>query len=152
MLLMIASTTADYLIAHAIARASNQSKRKRLLLLSLILNFGILGIFKYFNFFIGSFAHLVQSLGVTEIPISVIKIILPPGISFYTFQEVAYIVDVYNGKTRASRQLCSICVVHQPFPSSHCRTDPKTGSLATPGAKAAILGQRQSTRWHDSDS
>ena len=95
---MIASTTLDYLIAHAIARAPNQLRRKQLLILSLVINFGILGIFKYFNFFVGSFAHAVHSLTGSEMSITFLKIILPPGISFYTFQEIAYIVDVYHRK------------------------------------------------------
>ena len=59
LLLMISSTTLDYLIAHAIARASSQMRRKRLLVLSLFINFGILGLFKYFNFFVTSGAGFV---------------------------------------------------------------------------------------------
>src|ERR1035438_9598541 len=81
LLLMIASTTLDYLIAHAIARAEDQSRRKQLLVLSLVVNFGILGIFKYFNFFAGSFGHLLQAFGASAPSISFLKIILPPGIS-----------------------------------------------------------------------
>src|SRR5215471_20893079 len=93
LLLMIGSTTIDYFIAHAIARASSKSRRKQLLILSLVINFGILGIFKYFNFFVGSFAAAIHTLTGADLPISVLRIILPPGISFYTFQEIAYIVD-----------------------------------------------------------
>jgi D-alanyl-lipoteichoic acid acyltransferase DltB (MBOAT superfamily) len=63
LLLMIASTTLDYLIAHAIARAEEQSRRKQLLVVSLLVNFGILGIFKYFNFFVGSFGHVIEAFG-----------------------------------------------------------------------------------------
>jgi D-alanyl-lipoteichoic acid acyltransferase DltB (MBOAT superfamily) len=142
LLLMIASTTGDYLIAHAIARASNQSKRKRLLLLSLILNFGILGIFKYFNFFIGSFAHLAQSVGVTGIPISLIKIILPPGISFYTFQEVAYIVDVYNGKLEPADSFVQYALFISLFPHLIA------GPIQRPDH---LLPQVQKPRFWDSD-
>ncbi len=70
LLLMIASTTLDYLIAHAIARATDQQRRKQLLILSLVVNFGILGIFKYFNFFVGSFAHVAHAFGGSELPVS----------------------------------------------------------------------------------
>ena len=61
LLLMIGSTTIDYFIAHAIARATGSSRRKQLLILSLIINFSILGVFKYFNFFIGSFAGVSRT-------------------------------------------------------------------------------------------
>jgi D-alanyl-lipoteichoic acid acyltransferase DltB (MBOAT superfamily) len=113
---MISSTTLDYLIAHAIARAPNQGRRKRLLVLSLFINFGILGLFKYFNFFIGSFAHVAHLLGGAELPLSFLKIILPPGISFYTFQEVAYIVDVYNRKIEPADSFIQYSLFISLFP------------------------------------
>ena len=116
LLLMIASTTLDYLIAHAIARAPNQARRKHLLVLSLFVNFGILGIFKYFNFFVGSFSHVLHTLGGTELPVSFWKIILPPGISFYTFQEIAYIVDVYHGKIKPADSFVQYSLFISLFP------------------------------------
>jgi alginate O-acetyltransferase complex protein AlgI len=116
LLLMIASTTLDYLIAHAIARAPNQARRKQLLILSLIVNFGILGIFKYFNFFIGSFAHAVHTLTGNELSITFLKIILPPGISFYTFQEIAYIVDVYHRKIEPADSFVQYSLFISLFP------------------------------------
>jgi alginate O-acetyltransferase complex protein AlgI len=116
LLLMIGSTTIDYYIAHAIARAPNDTRRKQLLVLSLIINFGILGIFKYFNFFIGSFTHVLQTVGVSQPPISFLKIILPPGISFYTFQEVAYIVDVYNRKIEPADKFVDYALFISLFP------------------------------------
>ena len=116
LLLMIASTTIDYLIAHAIAGAPSQARRKRLLLLSLIINFAILGVFKYFNFFIGSFAHAAHSLAGVDVSITVLKIILPPGISFYTFQEVAYIVDVYHRKIEPADSFIQYSLFISLFP------------------------------------
>jgi alginate O-acetyltransferase complex protein AlgI len=116
LLLMIASTTLDYLIAHAIARAPSPARRKQLLILSLVVNFGILGIFKYFNFFIGSFAHAVHSLTGSELSITVLKIILPPGISFYTFQEIAYIVDVYHRKIEPADSFVQYSLFISLFP------------------------------------
>jgi alginate O-acetyltransferase complex protein AlgI len=116
LLLMIASTTVDYRIAHAISRASSSARRKQLLILSLIVNFGILGIFKYFNFFVGSVGNAVHTLAGTELPISFIKIILPPGISFYTFQEVAYIVDVYQRKIEPAKSFIQYSLFISLFP------------------------------------
>ena len=98
LLLMIFSSVTDYLIAKQLARMSPGPRRRALLILSLCINFGLLGFFKYCNFFIGSFSAMATRLGVEHVPMVLLEIILPPGISFYTFQEVAYIVDVYKGK------------------------------------------------------
>ena len=116
LLLMIASTTLDYLIAHAIARAPNSLRRKQLLILSLVVNFGILGVFKYFNFFVGSFASAVHHATGVELSISVLKVILPPGISFYTFQEIAYIVDVYHRKIEPADSFIQYSLFISLFP------------------------------------
>jgi D-alanyl-lipoteichoic acid acyltransferase DltB (MBOAT superfamily) len=116
LLLMIGSTTLDYWIAHAIARASTQTRRRQWLILSVVINFTILGVFKYFNFFVGSFAHAVHSLTGADLSISVLKIILPPGISFYTFQEVAYIVDVYNRKIEPADSFIQYSLFISLFP------------------------------------
>ena len=116
LLLMVGSTTIDYFIAHAIARAIDPSRRTQLLILSLVINFGILGVFKYFNFFIGSFAGAVHALTGTQLPISVLRVILPPGISFYTFQEIAYIVDVYHRKIEPADSFVQYSLFISLFP------------------------------------
>ena len=105
LLLMAGSTTVDFVIARQIARSETPETRRKLLWISLIINFAFLGTFKYFNFFVGSLAGGLSALGVHNSPLPVLRIILPPGISFYTFQEVAYIVDVYFGRIKASRNL-----------------------------------------------
>src|SRR5712692_3628817 len=102
LLLMISSTVVDYVIARKIEDAPDPARRKALLIASLFVNFTILGFFKYFNFFLDSAAISLDALGFHNIPHSILAIILPPGISFYTFQEVAYIVDVYAGRVKAS--------------------------------------------------
>jgi alginate O-acetyltransferase complex protein AlgI len=101
--LMIGSTTFDFVVAQKIVPAARNPHRKKWFIFSLLLNFTILGIFKYFDFFAGSFVGMLDNLGLHNIPLPLIRIILPPGISFYTFQEVAYIVDVYKGRIEASR-------------------------------------------------
>src|SRR5437773_9722728 len=101
--LMIASTTVDFLIAQKIAPDRLNPHRRKWFVFSLVLNFTILGIFKYFDFFAASFAGMLNNLGLHHIPQPLIRIILPPGISFYTFQEVAYIVDVYKGRVEPAR-------------------------------------------------
>jgi alginate O-acetyltransferase complex protein AlgI len=100
--LMIASTTIDYFIAIKIAETKDLRLRRGLLVASLVINFSILGFFKYFNFFADSAATTLSALGI-HASLPVLRILLPPGISFYTFQEVAYIVDVYHEELPPSR-------------------------------------------------
>src|SRR5208282_2231548 len=84
--------------------------------LSLVINFAFLGLFKYFNFFVGSFAGGLNALGVHGVPLPILSIILPPGISFYTFQEVAYIVDVYHRKLEPADSLLDYALFISFFP------------------------------------
>ncbi len=116
LLLMMFSTLADFLIANRIARTEAPRTRKAFLAASLVMNFGILGVFKYFNFFADSLFSLIASMGIHQVPIGMMNIILPPGISFYTFQEVAYIVDVYHRKQEPSRSLLDYALFISLFP------------------------------------
>ena len=115
LLLMSSSTIIDYLIAQRIATAELPTRRRLLLITSLVLNFSILGFFKYCNFFLDSFDHATQMFGL-KLPIGFLQIVLPPGISFYTFQEVAYIVDVYKRKLRPSRSFVEYGLFISLFP------------------------------------
>ena len=116
LLLMIFSTVIDYLIAQRISEEAPGARRRTLLIVSLCINFGLLGFFKYCNFFLDSFATLLGTLGVHTVPMFFLKIILPPGISFYTFQEVAYVVDVYKGELRPSRSFLDYGLFITLFP------------------------------------
>lgn len=93
--LILASTLVDYIIGIALAKQENKNTRKQLLWLSLFFNFGLLGFFKYYNFFIDSWVDAWQLLGIT-MHTSTLNIILPVGISFYTFQTLSYTIDVYR--------------------------------------------------------
>jgi alginate O-acetyltransferase complex protein AlgI len=115
LLLMICSTTIDFFIARAIGRTDRPSVRRGLLISSLIINFAILGVFKYFNFFVDSSAYALSALGL-HVSKHILRIILPPGISFYTFQEVAYIVDVYKRKLPASESFIDYALFISLFP------------------------------------
>lgn len=96
LLLIMTSSLTDYLIGQRMPDASNKM-RKLLLGLSLGINLGLLGFFKYFNFFIDSFVSLSETLGF-QANINSLNIILPVGISFYTFQTLSYTIDIYRGK------------------------------------------------------
>ena len=100
--LMIASTSVDYLVAQKMSQDCPAANRKRWLIFSLVWNLTILGIFKYFDFFAGSFVGALDQLGIHDIPLVLLRVVLPPGISFYTFEEIAYVVDVYRGKIPAA--------------------------------------------------
>jgi alginate O-acetyltransferase complex protein AlgI len=114
--LIATSTIVDFYCAHAIARSGRRARRKGLLIFSLAINLGFLGLFKYFNFFVDSFAATLQALGFHHTPISVVRVLLPPGISFYTFQEVAYIVDVYHRKLEPADSFVDYALFISLFP------------------------------------
>ena len=102
--------------ARKLLPAARTTTGKNGLPFSLILNFTILGVFKYFDFFAGSFVGALDKLGLHNIPLPLVRIILPPGISFYTFQEVAYIVDVYKGRIEASKSFLDYGLFISLFP------------------------------------
>src|SRR3989442_9533695 len=114
--LMIGSTTMDFVIAQKIALGRSRPNRKKWFIFSLALNFGILGVFKYFNFFVDSFSSALSMVGIHYVPIALIRIILPPGISFYTFQEVAYIVEVYKGRLEPAKSFVDYSLFVSLFP------------------------------------
>lgn len=94
--LILISSLMDYFLALGISTTpdSNIKKRKTLLIVSLILNLGFLGFFKYYNFFVDSFINTFALFG-KEFRYTPLNIILPVGISFYTFQSLSYTLDVY---------------------------------------------------------
>jgi alginate O-acetyltransferase complex protein AlgI len=114
--LIALSTLVDFVCARAIARTSHVARRRALLTTSLIINLGFLAVFKYFNFFVDSFAVSLETLGFHHVPVATLRILLPPGISFYTFQEVAYIVDVYQGKLEPAESLIDYALFVSLFP------------------------------------
>lgn len=98
-----------------IGRTEDKKKRKALLLVSLISNLGTLFFFKYFNFFIDSFSSLITALGF--IPhLTTLNIILPVGISFYTFQTLSYTIDIYKGKIQPSNDVVAFFTFVTFFP------------------------------------
>ena len=115
-LLMLASTLVDFFCAIGIGNAgSNRFRRKALLILSLIANLGLLGLFKYFNFFQDSLIAGCAEFGLTIEPITV-NLILPVGISFYTFQTLSYTIDVYRDKLKPTRSFIGYMVYVSFFP------------------------------------
>ena len=115
--LIFASTLLDFVAARAIEDAPKEAvgRRKAWLWLSLVGNLGVLGYFKYPNFFLQSAVSAAAGVGF-ELPIPVYDIVLPVGISFYTFQTLSYTVDVYRGQIPAERSLLKFALFVTFFP------------------------------------
>ena len=96
------STTVDYVCGLQMARQTDQKKRKKWMLISIFMNLGQLFLFKYFNFFNDGTRAVFDSLNIFY-NVPEFKLILPVGISFYTFQSISYTVDVYKGKAQAEK-------------------------------------------------
>lgn len=113
--LILISTAIDYFSALKIEQNETPSHKKKWLLLSLCTNLGILVYFKYANFFISSFTDLLENLG-TSFSLPALEIILPVGISFYTFQTMSYTIDVYRGRVKAEHNLLNFALFVTFFP------------------------------------
>jgi len=113
--LIVISSGIDYFLGKKIYNESRVSIRKTLVTISLLSNLGILGFFKYFNFFIDSFNQIL-SLFSLSVNVSTLSIILPVGISFYTFQTLSYTIDIYRGKLNPSKDIISFFAFVSFFP------------------------------------
>lgn len=109
------SSLVDFVLGRAIYREQRPALRKTFLLASLVVNLGMLGFFKYFNFFVDSFVQLAAQLGV-QLQTSTLNIILPVGISFYTFQTLSYTIDIYKKKLKPSPDALSFFAFVSFFP------------------------------------
>lgn len=98
-LLIVFSTFVNYILSLKIYKSRSEVQRKNMLILSILINFGLLFVFKYLVFINNSFMGLFTSLGLAY-PVKKFDIILPMGISFYTFQAAAYTIDVYRGEIK----------------------------------------------------
>lgn len=114
LLLLAGTTLVDYLAARWMEHAG-PAWRKLLLVVSLALNLGVLAFFKYFNFFVSSGVGLASLLGL-DLGERTLEIILPVGISFYTFQTMSYTIDVYRGDLKACKSLVDFCAFVAFFP------------------------------------
>lgn len=114
--LIFLSTIVDYFIGLRIDKSSSDVSRRWLLWTSVLFNLGVLGFFKYYNFFIESWVELMASFGYTITHIWTLNIILPVGISFYTFQTMSYSLDIYNRKLKPTSDFISFASFVSFFP------------------------------------
>ena len=146
--LMLFASLLDYVIGARIARARTPAGKRALLGLTLVSNLGLLGFFKYFNFFADSFALLMAGLGIDISPVT-LQIVLPLGISFYTFQTLSYTIDIYRGAFQPQRDLLQYLTFVSFFPqlvagpierAAHLLPQFGTGRVFSPSA--AVPGCR----------
>ncbi|MEN2401417.1 MBOAT family O-acyltransferase [Flavobacterium sp. MC2016-06] len=113
--LLIFSTVLDYFSGIKIAESKNQTTKNFWFWLSISVNLGFLGIFKYYNFFIQSFTDTVSNFGLHINPFT-LNLILPIGISFYTFHGLSYVIDIYKGRITAEKNIVDYSVFVSFFP------------------------------------
>jgi D-alanyl-lipoteichoic acid acyltransferase DltB (MBOAT superfamily) len=109
------STFLDYYTGIKMSEAQSQSKKKIWFWISISINLGFLGFFKYYNFFAVSFAEAVSNLGIQVSPWT-LKVILPVGISFYTFHGLSYVIDIYKERIKPERNFVDYSVFVSFFP------------------------------------
>ena len=127
--LLAASTIVDYSCGLAMDRLSNQRRRRLVMALSITFNLSLLGFFKYFNFFADNLATLAAALG-WHPDFVTLRVLLPIGISFYTFVTMSYVIDVYRREIRPTRNFVDFAVfvalphLGRRFARRHCCADP----------------------------
>ncbi len=113
--LIALSSVVDFCLGLQLGKTEDKSKRKLFLIISLVVNLGILGFFKYYNFFIESFIDTFTLFG-KEFNYTPLNIILPVGVSFYTFQSLSYIIDIYYRKFEPTTKIINFCAFVSFFP------------------------------------
>jgi alginate O-acetyltransferase complex protein AlgI len=109
--LLVLQTFISYYLAKKIVQAETKQQGKRFMLTGVVIALAVLCFFKYFNFFVDSFAHI---FGVTNL--TLLKIVLPIGISFYTFHSLSYLIDVYRGRLKACERFINLALYISFFP------------------------------------
>jgi len=113
--LILFSTLVDYSVGIGLLKQENPIKRKVLLWTSILVNIGFLGFFKYYNFFLDNFITAFSFFG-TELNTNSLNIILPVGISFYTFQTLSYSIDIYKRKLEPTKDFIAFSAFVSFFP------------------------------------
>src|ERR671911_1258278 len=113
-LLLVASSVVNTFAAQVIARSPSRSNRRRALIAAIAFDLLLLGVFKYVGFFVDELKGALDSVGLGS-PLPLVQIVLPIGISFFTFQAISYVVDVYRGDTRAA-SLGDVAILQAFFP------------------------------------
>jgi alginate O-acetyltransferase complex protein AlgI len=140
-LLLMASSVVNTVAAQVIARSPSDATRKRALIVAVAFDLGLLAVFKYLGFFVSEMDGALDSIGLGS-PLPLVQIVLPIGISFFTFQAISYVVDVYRGETPAA-SLVDVAILQAFFPhlvaGPIVRANELLPQLRTPRDPRAVL-------------
>ncbi len=140
-LLLMASSVVNTVAARVISTSPSQATRKRALIAAIVFDLGLLCVFKYLGFFVSEMDGALDSIGLGS-PLPLVQIVLPIGISFFTFQAISYVVDVYRGDTRAA-SLVEVAILQAFFPhlvaGPIVRAEELLPQLRTPRDPRAVL-------------
>ena len=136
-LLLALTTVVDFFIGQKLLETKDAARKKLFLVVSLMVNLGILGFFKYFNFFADSFQDLCSLFGV-KLDYTHFNILLPVGLSFYIFHNISYIIDVYKNKIQPTKNIVDFGLFVVFFPQL----------VAGPIGRAAVLLPQLSKKLH----
>jgi alginate O-acetyltransferase complex protein AlgI len=140
-LLLMASSVVNTVAAQVIARSPSDAARKRALIAAVAFDLGLLAVFKYLGFFVSEMDGALDSIGLGS-PLPLVQIVLPIGISFFTFQAISYVVDVYRGETPAA-SLVDVAILQAFFPhlvaGPIVRANELLPQLRTPRDPRAVL-------------
>ncbi len=144
LILIIISSATDFFIGQLIFKSADKKRRKMLLLISIFVNIGILFVFKYFNFFIDSIQSLI-GVFTTESHWSTLQIILPVGISFYTFQTLSYTIDIYKRKIEPTNSALTFFTFVAFFPQLVAGPIERAAKLIPQFEKKPVFSYSQAT-------
>ncbi len=143
--LIFFSSSLDFVIGRLLSRADAVAKRRALLAVSVVINLGVLCTFKYFNFFAAEVGVLLQNLGFSANPPH-LNVLLPVGISFYTFQTLSYTIDVYRRKLTPATSYIQYLLFVSFFPQLVAGPIVRASTLLPQIARRPHLGAEQGSR------
>ncbi len=141
--LIFLSTLVDFFVGKGIYDSDSKNKRRNLLLFSIFFNLGLLGFFKYYNFFTEAFIDSFSFLGFSLEQTWTFNIILPVGISFYTFQTMSYSLDIYKGKMSPTKDFISFATFVSFFPQLVAGPIERASNLLPQISKSRYFNQEQ---------
>jgi alginate O-acetyltransferase complex protein AlgI len=144
------STVMDFSLGHLVASAPSESAKRRYVWLSVFVNLLLLGIFKYYNFFAHEFVSALGSLGI-DASLPLVNVLLPVGISFYTFQSMSYVFDIARGVTKPATSFWQFALYVSFFPHLVAGPIMRSGAKGHDALGRGLLKQLETPRIARSD-
>ncbi|MFA5976379.1 MAG: MBOAT family O-acyltransferase [Elusimicrobiota bacterium] len=147
LILIAFSTVMDYYLGKLVAHTPQGPKRRYYVSISVIVNLALLGVFKYYNFFSAELAHGLTTLGI-KASLPILHVILPVGISFYTFQSMSYVLDISRGKTQPATNFLNFCLYVCFFPHLVAGPIMRSGTKGHDPLGRGLLKQIETPRFY----